>query len=43
VLRVRDGRIVSSRDYLDHVTGARVRGHLDALVAALRQGDGARR
>jgi ketosteroid isomerase-like protein len=35
VLRVRDGQIVSSRDYFDHLTAARVRGHLDALVAAL--------
>lgn len=26
VLRVRDGRIVSSRDYFDHLTAARVRG-----------------
>ena len=43
VVRVRDGEIVSSRDYLDHVTGARVRGQLDALVAALRHADGARR
>ncbi|MEV7388375.1 MULTISPECIES: nuclear transport factor 2 family protein [unclassified Streptomyces] len=36
VLRVRDGRIVSSRDYFDHVTAARVRGQLDTLVAAVR-------
>jgi uncharacterized protein len=35
VLRVRDGRIVSSRDYFDHLTTARVRGHLDDLLAAL--------
>lgn len=35
VLRVRDGEIVSSRDYFDHVTAARVRGRLDALVAAV--------
>ena len=35
VLRVRDGRIVSSRDYFDHLTTARVRGHLDELLAAL--------
>jgi ketosteroid isomerase-like protein len=35
VLRVRDGEIVSSRDYFDHLTAARVRGHLDALVAAV--------
>jgi ketosteroid isomerase-like protein len=35
VLRVRHGEIVSSRDYFDHVTAARIRGRLDALVAAL--------
>jgi ketosteroid isomerase-like protein len=35
VLRVRDGEIVSSRDYVDHVTTARVRGRLPELVAAL--------
>lgn len=36
VLRVRDGEIVSSRDYFDHVTGARIRGQLDDLVAAVK-------
>ena len=35
VLRVRDGEIVSSRDYFDHVTAARIRGRLDELVAAV--------
>ncbi|MEU7678482.1 nuclear transport factor 2 family protein [Micromonospora taraxaci] len=35
VLRVRNGEIVSSRDYLDHLTAARIRGHLDGLVAAV--------
>jgi ketosteroid isomerase-like protein len=35
VLRVRNGEIVSSRDYFDHVTAARIRGQLDALVAAV--------
>jgi ketosteroid isomerase-like protein len=35
VLRVRDGEIVSSRDYFDHVTGAAIRGGLDDLVAAV--------
>jgi ketosteroid isomerase-like protein len=35
VLRVRDGEIVSSRDYLDHVTSMRVRGRLPELVAAV--------
>jgi uncharacterized protein len=32
VMRVRNGEIVSSRDYFDHVTAARIRGRLDALV-----------
>jgi ketosteroid isomerase-like protein len=36
VIRVRDGQIVSSRDYLDHLTSARVRGQLDWLVAAMK-------
>jgi ketosteroid isomerase-like protein len=36
VLRVRDGEIVSSRDYFDHVTSARVRGKLGDPVAAVR-------
>ncbi|MFJ4788279.1 nuclear transport factor 2 family protein [Streptomyces sp. NPDC088794] len=36
VLRVRDGQIIESRDYFDHLTGARVRGQLDALVADMR-------
>jgi ketosteroid isomerase-like protein len=36
VLRVRNGEIVSSRDYFDHLTAARVRGGLDALIAAVR-------
>jgi uncharacterized protein len=35
VLRVRDGEIVSSRDYFDHVTSARVRGQLGELIAAV--------
>jgi uncharacterized protein len=35
VLRVRNGEIVSSRDYFDHVTQARVRGQLGDLVAAV--------
>lgn len=37
VLRVRDGEIVSSRDYFDHLTAAQVRGGLDQLVAAVRE------
>ena len=36
VLRVRNGEIVSSRDYFDHVTTAGIRGQLDALVAAIK-------
>ena len=36
VLRVRNGEIVSSRDYFDHLTAAQVRGRLDALIAAVR-------
>jgi ketosteroid isomerase-like protein len=35
VLRVRDGEIVSSRDYFDHVTSARIRGQLGELIAAV--------
>ena len=33
VLRVRDGEIVSSRDYFDHVTAARIRGRLGELLS----------
>lgn len=36
VLRVRDGEIVSSRDYFDHLTTARIRGQLDGLVLAVK-------
>jgi uncharacterized protein len=36
VLRVRNGEIVSSRDYFDHLTSARLRGQLDELVAAVK-------
>ena len=36
VMRVRDGRIVESRDYIDHLTAARSRGGLDDLFAAVR-------
>jgi len=35
VMRVRDGEIVSSRDYLDHLTSARIRGQFGDLLAAL--------
>ena len=39
VTRVRDGEIVESRDYVDHVAGARAFGRLPALVAALTADD----
>lgn len=35
VLRERNGEIVSSRDYFDHLTAARIRGGPDGLVAAV--------
>jgi ketosteroid isomerase-like protein len=35
VMRVRDGEIVSSRDYHDHLASARVAGRLGDLFAAL--------
>lgn len=35
VVRVRDGVVVESRDYADHVAMARAVGRLDALAAAL--------
>lgn len=35
VMRVRDGLIVESRDYIDHLAMARARGQLDELIAAL--------
>ena len=38
VLRVRDGQIVESRDYVDHLSSARALGRLDHLVSALRSG-----
>lgn len=38
VLRVRDGKIVASRDYIDHLSSARRYGRLDALVDHLRSG-----
>jgi ketosteroid isomerase-like protein len=37
VMRVRDGQIVESRDYIDHITMARARGQLDSVVAAIRE------
>ena len=36
VLRVRDGEIVESHDYIDHVGFARVRGQLPDLLASLQ-------
>jgi uncharacterized protein len=36
VMRVRDGQIVSSRDYLDHLGLARTLGRLDELITALK-------
>ncbi len=38
VARVRDGEIVESRDYVDHVAGARAFGRLPALAAVLATG-----
>jgi uncharacterized protein len=35
VLRVRNGEIVDSHDYFDHLSAAQVRGQLSALVAAV--------
>jgi ketosteroid isomerase-like protein len=40
VVRVRNGEIVESRDYADHIAGARAFGHLPALSAALSSGTG---
>lgn len=37
VLRVRDGEIVESRDYVDHLASARARGRLPEVIAALGQ------
>jgi uncharacterized protein len=36
VIRVRDGQIVSSRDYADHLGLARTLGRLDELITALK-------
>jgi ketosteroid isomerase-like protein len=36
VLRVRDGKIVESRDYVDHVASAKAFGHIHLLTAQLR-------
>ncbi|MCA2216069.1 nuclear transport factor 2 family protein [Jidongwangia harbinensis] len=37
VMRIRDGLIIESRDYIDHIASARAWGHLDSLLTALRQ------
>lgn len=36
VMRIRDGLIVESRDYIDHIASARAWGQLDRLLTALR-------
>jgi ketosteroid isomerase-like protein len=35
VMRVRDGQIIESRDYIDHLASARARGQLDQVLAAI--------
>jgi uncharacterized protein len=40
VTRVRDGVIVESRDYADHIAAARAFGHLPALAATLAAEEG---
>ncbi|MEV5573212.1 nuclear transport factor 2 family protein [Spirillospora sp. NPDC052269] len=37
VMRVRDGKIVESRDYLDHLRSARARGQLGEVLDAVRE------
>lgn len=36
VMRIRNGLIIESRDYIDHVASARAWGQLDGLLTALR-------
>ena len=36
VMRIRDGLIIESRDYIDHIASARAWGQLDSLLATLR-------
>jgi uncharacterized protein len=43
VMRIRDGLIVESRDYIDPIASARAWGQLESLVNALRPSDGADR
>lgn len=40
VVRVRNGEIVESRDYVDHIAGARAFGRLPTLAAALTTAQG---
>ncbi|MFC5183263.1 nuclear transport factor 2 family protein [Actinomadura harenae] len=40
VMRVRDGKIVESRDYLDHLRSARARGRLGEVLDAVRDRHG---
>lgn len=40
VVRVRDGKIVESRDYLDHLGSARARGQLPEVLDAIRDHHG---
>lgn len=37
VLRVRDGQIIESRDYIDPIRTYTARGDLDRLIASLRK------
>ncbi|MGH3659519.1 MAG: nuclear transport factor 2 family protein, partial [Micromonosporaceae bacterium] len=37
VMRVRDGEIVESRDYIDPIRAAQSRGALDDLITSLRE------
>lgn len=39
VMRIRDGLIIESRDYIDPIASARARGRLDDLLTALRPAD----
>lgn len=41
VLRVRDGLIVESRDYIDHVANIKARGQVEDFIAFLREPAGA--
>ncbi|MEU5631620.1 hypothetical protein ACH47C_13105 [Streptomyces rishiriensis] len=38
VMRVRDGRIIESRDYIDPIRTYTARGELERLIASLRKG-----